>query len=396
MDLYDFASHADLGSYAGEGSSSWGWVSADGREFAIIGQADGAAFAEVSKQGKLIYLGRLPQQSVFSIWREIRVWRDYVVIGSEAVGHGIQFFDLKKLLTLSPSNPRNFSTTTDVDGLFTALPRGRTHNVVINHDFDYAMSVGAQPRNDTCRSGIIFIDLQDPTAPTTPGCAGNDGYVHDAQCVRYHGPDTRYEGRDICIGYNEDTITVYDATVKTGVNGSSIISRTAYYGASYTHQGWFIDENWHQYLILDDELDEVDMVGLAANQIPVTYIFDMSDLENPVNTGHYFSSDVKSIDHNIYVYDGLAYHSNYGSGLRVHDVTSVPSDPTGASVEEIGFFDIYPEDDHLPGGGVAEFVGTWSHYEFPSGYIFVNTIERGGWVVKLNKFGARGYGKRRN
>ncbi|KAF2716302.1 hypothetical protein K431DRAFT_20770 [Polychaeton citri CBS 116435] len=33
MDLYDFKSHADLGSFTGEGSSSWGWTSDDGREF---------------------------------------------------------------------------------------------------------------------------------------------------------------------------------------------------------------------------------------------------------------------------------------------------------------------------------------------------------------------------
>jgi hypothetical protein len=37
------------------------------------------------------------------------------------------------------------------------------------------------------------------------------------------------------------------------------------------------------------------------------------------------------------------------------------------------------------GGGRVEFVGTWGHFAFPSGYIFVNSIERGGFVVKLNK-----------
>lgn len=47
--MHHFLSHTDLGSkVVGQGSSSWGWVSDDGREFAIIGQGDGAAFAEVS------------------------------------------------------------------------------------------------------------------------------------------------------------------------------------------------------------------------------------------------------------------------------------------------------------------------------------------------------------
>lgn len=72
MDMYDFKSHADLGSWAGEGSDTWGWVGPNGREFIAIGQADGTAFCEITKRGKLVYLGRLPQQSVTSIWHDIK------------------------------------------------------------------------------------------------------------------------------------------------------------------------------------------------------------------------------------------------------------------------------------------------------------------------------------
>jgi hypothetical protein len=53
MNLHHFLSHTALGSQTGQGSSSWGWVSEDGREFAIIAQADGAAFAEVSHRSPL-------------------------------------------------------------------------------------------------------------------------------------------------------------------------------------------------------------------------------------------------------------------------------------------------------------------------------------------------------
>lgn len=111
MDLLDFKSHADLGSFGGEGSSSWGWVSDDGREFAAIGQADGTAFCEISPEGKLIYLGRLPQQSYFSVWREIRTYKNYVIIGSEAVDHGVQIFDLTKVDSFPPTNVFGFCLT---------------------------------------------------------------------------------------------------------------------------------------------------------------------------------------------------------------------------------------------------------------------------------------------
>jgi hypothetical protein len=47
VNLHHFLPHSALGSKTGQGSSSWGWTSDTGREFAIIAQADGAAFAEV-------------------------------------------------------------------------------------------------------------------------------------------------------------------------------------------------------------------------------------------------------------------------------------------------------------------------------------------------------------
>jgi hypothetical protein len=90
MDLYDFVNHADMGGPEGQGSSSWGWTARNGREFGIVGQFSGAAFVEILKDGQIQYMGRLPAQSVGSRWREIRVLNDYVIIGSEAVGHNVQ------------------------------------------------------------------------------------------------------------------------------------------------------------------------------------------------------------------------------------------------------------------------------------------------------------------
>merc|ERR1712080_754020 len=89
-------------------------------------------------------------------------------------------------------------------------------------------------------------------------------------------------------------------------------------------------------------------------------------LRNPKATGTFYATDSKGIDHNLYIVDGLAYQSNYGAGVWVHDVRSISKDPTGKRVSVEGFFDIYPEDDSV--GGIVQFVGTWSHFLFPSGY----------------------------
>lgn len=86
-----------------------GWTSATGREFIALGQTDGTTFVEIKTVGRMKYLGRLPSyDGVGSIWREIRVVSDYAVIGSEAHMHGIQLFDLKKLLDLDSNHPKTF------------------------------------------------------------------------------------------------------------------------------------------------------------------------------------------------------------------------------------------------------------------------------------------------
>ncbi|KAL8383523.1 hypothetical protein RB595_010634 [Gaeumannomyces hyphopodioides] len=297
VDFYDFKSHTDLGSRSGQGAASWGWTSPEGREFVAIAQADGAAFAEVTSEGKLVYLGRLPQYSSTSIWREMRSYKSFLVIGSEATNHGVQVFDFRK-----------------------------------------------------------------------------------AQCLVYRGPDTKYFGRDICYGYNEDTLTIYDVTDKSTTN---IISRTTYTGASYTHQGWVTNTTWQEYLVLDDEYDEYDRVGPGADRRAITYFWDIRSLEKPKQTG-FFRSSVRGIDHNQFVVGQYAFQSNYANGLRVLDLASLPRDPTGAGVRETAYFDVYPEDDNVAGGGTVEFVGTWSNYPFfKSGFIVINTIERGAFVVKM-------------
>ncbi|KAK0649986.1 hypothetical protein B0T16DRAFT_325872 [Cercophora newfieldiana] len=381
VDLYDFKSHADLGNSSGRGAGSWGWTSPDGREIVAIGQEDGTAFAEI-KKGKLVYLGRLPQSSKAekSLWREIKGYKSYVVIGSEAVNHGVQIFDLRKVLDVDPSKPVVFTNEKDLTANWSeGLPIGRSHNVAVNEEKNYGVATGFNPRNGTFRAGLVFFDLSDPSNPKTLGGTGADGYVHDAQCIVYRGPDVKYQNRDICYGYDEDSLTIFDVTDKSNI---TVISNTSYFGVSYTHQGWVLDPAWQQFLITDDEYDEVRATGLGAGGFPISYIWDISSLESPKQTGHYKGLR-RGIDHNQYIKDQHAYQSNYGLGLSILDLRSVKEDPTGKGIKEVGFFDTYPEDDHLPGGGNITFTGTWSNYPFfNSGFVLINTMDRGAFVVK--------------
>jgi choice-of-anchor B domain-containing protein len=384
VDMYSFLSHEDMGSESFTGNDVWGWASEDGREFGIVGQTDGVAFVEINKKGQLIYLGRLDTYTTVVSWRDIKVIKHHAYIGSEAEGHGMQIFDLHKLLDIDPASPVVFDNAVDLTAHYGGF--GASHNLVAHPEVDMIYAVGGRTgpnnRNTTCAGGMWMVDVSDPSNPTSPGCVGEAGYVHDAQCVIYTGPTTEFTGKEICFGYNEDTLTIYDMTDKAAVE---VISETPYVGNEYTHQGWLIDSSM-TFLLLDDELDERDGAGPPAGELgglvnhTTTYIFDVSNLFAPVNTGFY-QAPVMSIDHNQYTLRGLSYQANYGSGLRVLDVSGVSVDPTGGNIEETGFFDCHPEDDAI--GGEVAFLGTWSVYPwFESGFILLNSIERGVYSLK--------------
>ena len=97
-----------------------------------------------------------------------------------------------------------------------------------------------------------MIDVSDPLNPVFDGCYSEDGYSHDIECVIYRGPDSRYQGREICFGYNENTLTIVDIDDRSN---PVQLSRTSYAEYYYTHQGWLSsDQKW---VLMDDELDEV-------------------------------------------------------------------------------------------------------------------------------------------
>ncbi|KXX80389.1 hypothetical protein MMYC01_203281 [Madurella mycetomatis] len=391
VDMHGFLSHEDLGSIEKAGNDVWGWTSRSGREFGIVGQRDGVGFVEITKTGKLEYLGRLDTQTTATSWRDIKVIGHYAYIGAESDNHGLQIFDLEKLLDVKPWwnpffwRPKVFNKDKDLTALFTGF--GASHNIVAHEETNMIYAVGgrsgANSRNTTCAGGMFMVDVSNPAKPVSPGCIPQDGYVHDAQCVIYKGPTEKYRGREICFNYNEDALTIMDVTDKSK---PVIVSKTPYVGFAYTHQGWLVDDTM-TFLLLDDEADEMDGTDPGGDGHTTTYIFNVTNLEAPQNTG-YYKSPARSIDHNQYVVSGLTYQANYGSGLRIVDVSGVELDPTGGNFEEVGFFDCYPEDDDI--NGEVEFLGTWSVYPyFKSGYILLNSIERGIFSLKYTGRRAR-------
>jgi len=368
MDLMSFTPLEDLGCFDVSGnvmdaSDIWGWVDpASHREFAILGCESGTSFIDVTdpmRPGVLGYLYGSSNDPV--IWRDIKVYQHYAFIGSESSGHGLQVFDLHQLLPLTPIGPgtpmRQFTHTAHY-GEF-----GSSHNININEDTGYLYAVGSK----TCGGGgLHIVDIRNPTNPQFAGCFSADGYTHDTQCITYDGPDTRYKGQEICFCYNEDTLTIVDVSNKSSL---VMLSRIPYETSQYTHQGWLSSDRTH--LLMDDELDEI--FGSGTDGHTRTLIWNVEDLTKPVWVNTFYSA-ARSIDHNQYTHNGRAYQSNYCSGLRVVDVSSIPH------VSAVGFFDLAPDCDDV------DWWGTWSNFPFfPSGNLIVSSIERGLFVLRMAK-----------
>ena len=339
------------------GNDIWGWTDPlNGREYALVGRSDGTAFVDVTDPVTPVYLGFLASYTGNTAWRDVKVYADHAYIVSDNNGnHGMQVFDLSQLRSVV-APPVSFSETVHYAGF------ARGHNIAINEATGFAYVVGSE----TYGGGLHFIDITDPVNPVAAGGFSGDGYTHDTQVVTYAGPDATYDGHEIAFNCNEDTLTIVDVTDK---GAPTQLSRTGYPLSAYTHQGWLTED--HAYFLSNDELDERNNASINFTR---THLWDVSDLDAPVYLGFYEAA-VASIDHNLYVHDGLVYEANYTTGLRVLD----PSDIANGNLTEVAFIDTHPSKDSL-----TAFDGAWSTYPFfASGTVIIGDRDEGLIVVRL-------------
>jgi len=354
------------------GNDIWGWTdSATGREYAIMGGIEGTAFVDISDPKRPKVLGLLPTQTSTpedehdDFWRDIKVYEDQAYIVSENTGHGMQVFDLTQL--------RDVKTRT----VFTATALyeefGNAHNININEDTGFGYVIGTS----TCAGGLHMVDLSDPNEPQFAGCFQEHGYIHDTQCVVYTGPDAEHRGREICFSSNaelvfnekgeftdiENALSIVDVTDK---DEPVALSRTFYDNDGYSHQGWLTPDQGT--FLHGDELDEL----FGEVDETTTRVWDVEDLDAPFVSGVY-GNGTAAIDHNIYTKGSRAYASNYTSGLRILDT----SQAGGGQLSEVGFFDLYPENDDASFDG-----GTWSNYPYFKKVVAVSSIDRGLFILK--------------
>lgn len=363
VDMVSFLSVKDLGAERGIGVNDiWGWTDPQtNREYALVGRTDGTSFVDVTNASNPVFLGDLPKTpgSRTAVWRDIKVYKDHAyIVADGAMEHGMQVFDLRLLRDVENA-PVTFEPTAFYDQIASA------HNIVINEDTGFAYSVGSSGGGTTCGGGLHMINIQDPANPTFAGCFADittgrrkTGYSHDAQCVVYHGPDTEHQNKEICIGSNETMLSIADVTDK---ENPVALSATSYPNVAYAHQGWLSEDQ--AFFFMNDEGDEPRNLVEGTR----TLVWDVTDLDDPILVKEYIA-ETTTTDHNLYVRGNLMYQSNYGSGLRILDVSN-PAEP-----KEVGFFDTTPYE------GAA---GSWSNYPyFESGVIIATSMKEGLFVLK--------------
>ena len=336
-------------------NDNWGWTDPEtGREYALVGRNDGTSFIDITDPVNPVLIGDLPKPwgtPPTQLWRDIKTYKDHAFIVADGAGdHGMQVFDLRRLRDVA-NPPEVF----EPDLHYTDI--ASSHNVIINEETGYAYTVDRQ----TCGGGLYMMNIEEPLNPVFEGCVTGETGTHDAQCVMYQGPDTRYTGHEICLNSNGRTFDIADVTDK---DNPVTLATASSPNAAYIHQGWLTDD--HRYFYQDDESDVV----RGNVETTRTLIWDLTNLEDPVLTNEFMGSMPASA-HNLYLKDGFAYQANYRYGMHVLDIAD-PENPV-----EVGYFDTSP---YQEGPG---FSGAWSTFPFyKSGTVLVTSLQEGLFVLK--------------
>lgn len=429
INLSAFMTGVDLGSpyasnpspliYATWVSDIWGWTDPfNGREYALVGMWDGTSIVDITDPVNPETVAFVETtmgvtdglEGINNIWRDIKVVGDVMYVGAEVSFHGIQAFDLTSLREsvvfeasqgvfgfffdlwsmflgfLSMFLPfLNFSSGPTDTGIpivsptFVTSELGSTHNLVAAPG--KIIGVGMRDVDATCpmlggffASLAVFDVSSTPLEPQFEDCIYipiGAGYVHDAHCVEYNGPDADYTGETICALFMESAIAIYNLDTKTLINSFS------YTTFAYVHQGWFSED--HATIYADDELDE--LFFTTGTDFSTCYIFDVSDLDATIQPPTTFvtPSDHPSIDHNLYVKDGYIYQAAYTSGARIRKINA------DTSLEETAYFDVDLDCECVADVSCTcdSFDGTWTYFPyFDSGMTIAGGTSVGLFILR--------------
>jgi choice-of-anchor B domain-containing protein len=344
-------------------SAIWGYTAPNGREYALLGcngsggQSAGTSIIDITNINNVREVAFISGPA--SSWREMKTYKKYAYIVSEASSAGVQIVDLSNL----PDSARLVRTFNYTSG---SKNIQRNHTISIHDGYMYLNGSANWPASGQSGGGgvVIFSLRNDPTLPEyvgeyqpAPGAGNqNANYIHDC----YVRNDTLFGAAIYATG------GLYIADVRNKANPVTIGKIT--YTNSGTHNAWTTKDR--RYVITTDEIGNTNPKQLR--------IWDIGNLPAiPTTETATFTATPADIVHNITIRGDYAYVAWYTAGVRVVNLSN-PALPTDA-----GGYDTSTQ----PSG---QYAGVWGVYPyFPSGKVVAGDMQNGLWVFQFSDLAPR-------
>jgi choice-of-anchor B domain-containing protein len=319
-------------------SACWGYVAPNGREYAIMGCGMGTQIVDITDSANIHEVYFSPASINFSspdqgnIWRELKVYNNYLYVVSEADTSGIEIFDLSGL-----------PDTVVYHGKYFLHNHSSSHTISQSGAYLYINGC-----NSAFGQGTTILDLTNPLAPLKRGRYVTE-YVHDCRVVN----DTLYAS-NIYTG----KLVMFD------VSNKDTLRQIASFGTipnAFTHNSAVTKDG--KYIFTTDETNNPPgklKIWNKQNLSSITFV------RNWQPTGI-----TNAIVHNVEIIGDTAYIAHYNAGVRVLNIAD-PVNPV-----EIAWYDTYPS------ANANTFAGAWGVYKFPSGKIIVSDMNTGLYVLKI-------------
>jgi choice-of-anchor B domain-containing protein len=317
------------------GGNICGYAS-NGREYALYGHSLGMSIIDVTNPDAPKIIHNVP--AIQNRWREVKVYKNYAYVTTEAPGQGLQIVDMAGL-------PADIKVKTYSGGDSTLTTITKIHALHIDTaKADVYLFGGASVYKDSLTAtGTTVLSLKDPWNPKFIGRIVAP-YIHDG----YANNDTLFA----CQIY-DGTVSIIDFKDKANPKTLS----TTKTPTAFPHNAWISNDG--KYIFTTDENDGS---YLGA--------YDVSDPKLPVLVDKIrTSAKGNAIIHNTHILGNYAVSSWYTEGIIITDVTRPQN------MVNVGLYDTH-------NGSSNNFTGCWGVYPYlPSGNLVISNITGEFYVV---------------
>jgi choice-of-anchor B domain-containing protein len=332
---YGMSSVANL-PYTQELSSLWGWKSASGTEYALVGTTTGTSIVSLANPANPVQVQFIPGAN--TIWREIKTYGNYGYVACDNCSEGLLIIDLSTLP--GAVNHIFYKPRLTVNGDTDTLRS--IHTLYVEGNYLYLAGTNLNAGE------TIIMDLTNPWAPQKVGNLPNT-YAHD---IFVRG-DTIWAA-NIYDGY----FSIYDITNKA----------TPVYLGNQTTPNNFTHNVW-----ISSDGNTIFSTDERANAYVAAY--NVSDLSNIIELDRWQTFETRGsgvIPHNVHVLNDYVVVSYYTDGVVILD-GSRPS-----NLVEVARYDTYLQTNQ-------GFYGCWGVYPyFQSGLIAASDINTGLHIMQPN------------